>query len=129
LIVIVSTTALRVGGSLLGINLTTAQVGFLGILWVVTASMFMTVLLNPQVAVVITALLSIVLSLLLNNELRFAASALITSLVGIYSVANIRDRHDLMRAGGLLAGAGVLMVWITGGIGNDQLSDMLVGTF
>jgi len=128
IIVVVSTLALRVGGSMLGITLQPAQVGYLGLFWVVTASMFMAVLLSPNVSLLVTALLSIVLSLLLNSELRFAASALIISLVGIYSVANIRDRGDLMRAFGLLAVAGIAMVWIMGNLNGDALDSMLQGT-
>ena len=129
LIVLVSTFFLRIGGSMLGIPLSPAQVGYLAILWVVTAGMFLTVLVSQQVALLIAALLSIVVSMILSNELRYAASAFLTSLVGIYSVANIRDRYDQMRAGGGLALVGVLLVWITGGIANDPLKDMLVGTF
>lgn len=129
LIVLLSTLALRIGGSMLGIPLSPAQVGYLAILWVVAAGMFLSVLVNRQVAVLITALLSIVVSMILNNELRYASSAFLTSLVGICSVANIRDRYDQMRAGGALAAVGVLLVWITGGIANDPISDMLVGTF
>jgi len=128
LIVVVSTLALRIGGSMLGIPLSPAQVGYLAILWVVVAGMFLTVLVNQQVAVLITALLSVVVSMILNSELRYASSAFLTSLVGVYSVANIRDRYDQMRAGGALAAVGVLLVWITGGIAGDSLSQMLVGT-
>lgn len=128
IIVVFSTLALRVGGSMLGINLQPAQVGYLGLLWVVTASMFMAVLLSPHVSVVITALLSIVLSLLLDNELRFAASALIISLAGIYSVANIRDRSDFVRTMGFLALTSVAMVWIMGSLNADPLHQMVVGT-
>jgi len=128
IIVVLSTLALRIGGNMLGINLQPAQVGYVGLLWVVTASMFMAVLLSPNVSLVVTALLSIVLSLLLNNELRFAASALIISLVGIYSVANIRDRGDLMRALVLLWTAGTAMVWIMGNLNGDPLDLMLQGT-
>lgn len=128
LLVIFSTLALRVGGSMLGIKLSPEQVGYLGVLWVVTTGMFITVLVSQQVAVLITAILSVVLSMLLNNELRYAASALLTSLVGIYSVANIRDRHDSLRAFALVAAAGVLLVWIMGGVNNDPISHMLSGT-
>ena len=128
ILVILSTLALRIGGSMLGLNLTPEQVGFLGILWVVTASMFIAVLLNPHVAVVIASLLSLVLSLPLSNDLRYASSALITALVGIYSVANIRDRNEFLRAVGLLASTGILMVWIMGGINNDPLQQMLEGS-
>lgn len=129
LIVIISTFALRIGGSMLGITFSPEQVGYLGVMWMVTAGMLVAVLVNPQVAVVIIALLSIVLSLMLNNELRFAAEALMTSLVGIYSVANIRDRSDLARAGVGLAATGVMLVWIIGGMNSDRLEEMLMGTF
>jgi putative nucleotidyltransferase with HDIG domain len=128
LIVMFSTLALRLGGSTLGLNLNPTQVGYLGILWVLTAGMFMAVLINPQVSVVVVAMLSIVLSLLLNNELKYATSALVTAMVGIYSVANIRDRNDVMRAGGAISAVGVLLVWIIGGIANEPLQTLIEGT-
>lgn len=127
-IVVVSTLALKIGGSMLGIKLNTVQVGYFGVLWVVTAGMLVAILLNPHVSVVVTALLSMVLSLMLNNELRYTSSTFISSLVGIYSVANIRDRADLLRSVGMLAGVGILLVWVMGGINNDPLSEMLVGS-
>ncbi len=128
LIVIGSTFALRIGGSLLGVQLSPAQVGYLGILWVVSAGMFIAVLVDPQVAILITAMLSIVLSMMLNNEVRYAASALLTSLVGIYCVANIRDRNDSMRAIGVIGATSVGLVWIIGGINDDSITDMLIGS-
>ncbi|MCE5315517.1 MAG: HDIG domain-containing metalloprotein [Armatimonadota bacterium] len=128
LIVMFSTLALRLGGSTLGLNLSQTQAGYLGILWVVAAGMFMAVLINPQVSVVVVAMLSIVLSLLLNNELKYATSALVTALVGIYSVANIRDRSDIMRAGGAISATGIMLVWITGGIANEPLQILIEGT-
>lgn len=128
IIVVICTLALRVGGSVLGISLLPTQVGYLGLLWIVTASMFMAVLLNPHVSVVITAMLSIVLSLQLNSDLRFAVSALITSLVGIYCVENIRGRNDSFRIAGLLSVANIAMVWIMGTMNQDPLQQMLQGT-
>ena len=127
-IVVACTAALRIGGSMLGIKLSPAQVGHFGILWIVAAGMLIAVLVNPQTSVVIVALLSIVLSLMLNSELRYAVNAFVTSLVGIYSVANIRDRNDLMKSVGAIAAAGLVMVWVTGGISNDSLTRMLTGS-
>lgn len=128
LIVVLSIFALKLGGSVLGIRFDPTQVAYLAIMWVTTTGMLLAVLLNPQIAVVITALLSIVVSMLINSELRYAASALISSLVAIYAVANIRDRSDLLRAVGLIAAAGVLLVWITGGMSGDSMSMMLTGS-
>ncbi|MGC8863451.1 MAG: HD family phosphohydrolase [Armatimonadota bacterium] len=129
ILVLMSTLGLRIGGSLLGIPLSPAQVGYLGTLWVVTASMFTAVLVNRQVAMLVAAILSIVLSMMIGNEVRYASSALLTALVAIYCVVDIRGRNDLMRAAGAIAGVGVALVWITGAIANDSLADLLAGSF
>lgn len=125
---VIGTLALRISGSMLGINLTPEQVGYLGVLWVVSVGMLVAVLVNPQVSVVIAAMLSIVLSLMLNGELRFAVSSLMTALVGIYGVANIRDRTDLARCVGAIAAAGVALVIVIGGLNNDSFHQMRMGS-
>jgi len=129
LLAVIGTLALRISGSMLGIPLTPVQVGYLGVLWVVTVGMLVAVLVNAQVSVVIAALLSIVLSLMLNGELRYAVSSFMMALVGIYGVANIRDRTDLARSVGSLAVAGIVLVWVLGGINNDTAYAMRIGTF
>ena len=129
LLAVIGTLALRISGSMLGINLTPVQVGYLGVLWVVTVGMLVAVLVNAQVSVVIAALLSIVLSLMLNGELRYAVSSFMMALVGIYGVANIRDRTDLVRSVGSLALAGVVLVWVLGGLNNDSAYALRIGTF
>ncbi len=129
ILVLASTFALRVGGGLLGIQLSPAQVGYVGTLWVVAAAMFIAVLVDRQVAVLVTALLSIVLATVLSNELRYASAALITGLVAIYCVADIKGRQDLLRTLGWISVTGVLLVWIHGSIAGDSASDMVAGTF
>ncbi len=129
MLVVIGTLALRISGSLLGINLTPAQVGYLGVLWVVSVGMLVAVLVNAHISVVIAALLSIVVSLMLNGELRFAVSSFMTALVGIYSVANIRDRTDLARSVASIAVIGVALVLIIGGLNNESLPTMLRGMF
>lgn len=129
LLAIIGTLALRISGSLLGVPLTPVQVGYLGVLWVVTVGMLVSVLVNAQVSVVIAALLSIVLSLMLSGELRYAVISFMMALVGICSVADIRDRTDLARTVGALAVAGIAFVLILGGLNNDSASAIQVGTF
>lgn len=129
LLAVIGTLALRISGGLLGIPLTPVQVGYLGVMWVVTVGMLVAVLVNAQVSVVIAALLSIVLSLMLNGELRYAVSSFMMALVGIYGVANIRDRTDLARSVGALAVTGVILVWVLGAINNDSAYAMRIGTF
>lgn len=129
LLAVIGTLALRISGGMLGIPLTPVQVGYIGVMWVVTVGMLVAVLVNAQVSVVIAALLSIVLSLMLNGELRYAVSSFMMALVGIYSVANIRDRTDLARCVGSLAIAGIVLVWVLGAINNDSAYAMRIGTF
>lgn len=129
LLAVIGTLALRVSGSVFGINLSPAQVGYLGALWVVAVGMLVAVLVNAQVSVVLVAMLSLVLSLMPNNELRFAVSAFMTALVGIHAVANLRDRSDLARTVVSLAAAGVLLVLVIGGINRDSFLSMRMGAF
>jgi putative nucleotidyltransferase with HDIG domain len=125
---VIGTLALRLSGSILGINLSPSQVGHLGALWVVAVGMLVAVLVNAQISVVLVALLSIILSLMPNNEIRFAISAFMTAMVGIHAVANLRDRSDLARTVVSLAAAGVVLVWVIGGINRDSLSMLRMGT-
>ena len=128
LIVTLSTLGLRLGGNLLGINLSGLQLAYLGTACVVWAGMILALLLNPQVAVLTVALLAITSGIIMNSELRFAAVTLVTGLVAIFSVANIRDRRDLGRAMTAIAITYVAMVWIIGGISGDVVADMLKGS-
>ncbi len=129
LLAVIGTLALRVSGSVLGINLSPAQVGYLGSLWIVAVGMLVAVLVNAQVSVVLVALLSLVLSVMPNNEFRFAVSAFMTAMVGIHAVANLRDRSDLARTVVSLAAAGVILVLVIGGINRDPRSQMQIGAF
>ena len=128
IIIIVSTFFLRMSGSVPGIPFTPELSGYLGIMWVITSGMVISALLNPQLAVVVSSLLAMVLSITLNNELKYAAGALMCAYVGIYSVSNIRGRTDFMRAAGLVAATGVMLTWIIGVISGDELSILISGT-
>jgi putative nucleotidyltransferase with HDIG domain len=91
--------------------------------------MFVAVLVDRQVAILVTALLSVVLGTVLSNELRYACGALITGLVAIYCVADIKGRQDLLRTLGWISVTGVLLVWVYGTIAGDSVSEMVAGTF
>ncbi|MDO8683091.1 MAG: HDIG domain-containing protein [Armatimonadota bacterium] len=128
LVVVLSMLGLKLGGGMLGLNLSGLQMGYLGMMTVTTAGMLLAVLLNAQIAVLIVSLLSIASGLTMNNELRFAAVTLVSSLVAIYSVANIRDRGDLTRTISAIALTDIAMVWIVGTMSGDSLMDMLTGS-
>ena len=116
LVIILTTLCLNLSGTMLGLKLSLAQLGYVGVMAVTTCGMLLAVLVNPQVAVMVVSLLSITSGIIMNFELRFAATSLVVGLVAIYSVANIRNRADLKRAFGAIAVTNVAMVWIMGGM-------------
>lgn len=124
LVVVVSILGLKVGGGLLGIT-SGVQLAYIGMMFTTTAAMVLAVLLNPQIAVMIVAVLSIAAGLVTNYEMRYAASTLLSGLVAIYAVANIRGIGDLMRALGAIAITNVVLVWIMGGLLGDSAVDMM----
>ncbi len=64
----------------------------------------------------------------MSHELRWALAALVSSLVAIYAVSDIRHRSDLMRAALAVCTANLAMVWLIGRISGDVIGDLLVGS-
>jgi putative nucleotidyltransferase with HDIG domain len=128
LVVTMSTLGLKLSEGLLGVQLPGLHSAHLGILLTTTAGMVLAILLNPQVSVLIVAMLSIASGLVMNNELRYATSTLISGLVSIYAVANIRGRTDQMRTIGVIAITNIAIVWIMGGLFRDSVTDMAFGS-
>ncbi|MBI2843547.1 MAG: HDIG domain-containing protein [Armatimonadetes bacterium] len=128
LVVVASTLGLKLGGGMLGIKLSGLQLAYIGMIFTTTAGMVLAALLNPQVAVLIVAMLSIVSGLVMNNELRYTTSTLVSALVAIYAVATIRGRADQLRAFAVIAVTNVAIMWIIGGLFGDSPGDMLIGS-
>lgn len=119
---------LKIFGNMLGLSLSIAQFGYLGVMMVVAAGMLVTVLLNAPLAILVTALLAVQSGLIMNHEIRFAVMALISGLVGIYSVSNIRDRMHLLRASIAVAATNLALVWVLGGLLGDTLREVVTGS-
>ena len=64
----------------------------------------LTILLDPQVAWVATALLSLMIGVVVDFNLSLTVFYFISGAISIYSVSNITQRKDMIRMGGLLAG-------------------------
>ena len=128
IIVILSVLGLKLGGTILGIKLSGVQFGYFAMIWIATGGMLTAILLNPQVAVLVVALLSTTSGLAMNHELRWAVAALVSSLVAIYAVSDIRHRSDLTRAAVAVSAANLAMVWLIGRISGDAMSDLLIGS-
>ena len=120
---------LKTFGAVFGVPIYGVQFAYLGMMMVVGAGMLIAVLLTPSLAMLVTALLSVVTGLILNHEIRFSVMTLISSLVGINAVLGIRDRSQLLRASLAVAAANVAMVWILGGLLGDSLTDIVTGSF
>jgi cyclic-di-AMP phosphodiesterase PgpH len=126
--VIFSVFGLKLFGQVLGLPLSIAQLGYFGMMMVVAAGMIITVLLNAPLAILVTGLLSVQSGLIMNHELRFSVMTMISSLVGIYSVSNIRDRGHLLRATVALAVTNLALVWVIGGLLGDTLEEVVKGS-
>lgn len=128
LIVLLSVLGLKLGGAMLGLKLSGVQFGYFAMIWISTAGMLTAILLNPQLAVLVVAVLSTTSGVAMNHELRWALAALISSLVAIYAVSDIRHRSDLMSAAAAVCTANLAMVWLIGRISGDAFEELLVGS-
>jgi len=127
-IILFSVLGLKVFGQVLGLPLSLVQFGYLGMMMVVAAGMMISVMLSTSIAVLVTALLSVLTGLIMNHELRFSVMTLISGLVGIYSVTDIRHRNDLLKATICVAAANLILVWVLGGLIGDTLPEVLSGS-
>src|SRR5690554_5459966 len=64
----------------------------------------LTILLDPQVAWVATALLSLMIGVVADFDLALAVFYFISGTISIYSVSSITQRKEMIRMGGLLTG-------------------------
>ncbi len=127
-IVLSSVLGLKLFGQVLGLPLSLIQFGYLGMMMVVAAGMMVSVLLNAPLAVVVTALLSALTGLIMNHELRFTVMTLVSGLVGIYCVSDIKRRRDLLTAAATVAATNLILVWVLGGLLGDTLVEVLNGS-
>ena len=124
LLVALSVLGLRLGGMMLGARLPDAQFGYVGMLCVATAGMLIAALIHPRLALVIAALLAAQSGLILGNGLRFSLMTLLSSLVAIYAVSDIRSRGDVLRAAALLGATNALLCVVVGRIEGDAWADI-----
>ncbi len=114
----------RLGSAVLGVRLSEAQLGYVGMLWVGAAGMLIAALIKPRVALLITALLAAQSGVVLGNDLRFSVLTLLSAWVAIYAVSDLRSRADVLRAGALLCGANVVLSLLVGQLQGDSRPDM-----
>ncbi len=126
LLAALSVLGLRLGSSMLGARLPESQFGYIAMLCVATAGMLIAALLQPRLALVVVALLAAQSGLILGNGLRFSLMTLLSGVVAVYAVADIRSRGDVVRAGMILGVTNVLLCLAVGRIEGDSPLDMIV---
>ena len=120
---VVSMVGLKVGAALLSLSLSGAQMGYLGMMCVASAGMVLATLISPAVATLIVSLLAVTSGVILNNELRFTLITLGSSLAGILSTAQLRNRSDLLRCAAIMCGANALLTVLAGQLEGDSLRE------
>ena len=124
LLVALGVLGLRLGSAMLGVRLSASQFGYVGMLWAGATGMLIAALIKPRVALLVTALLAAQSGLVLGNDLRFSVLTLLSAWVAIYAVSDLRSRTDVLRAGGLLCGANVILSLLVGQLQGDTRPDM-----
>ena len=118
---------LKIGSLLLGLPFSGVHFGYLGMMCVASAGMAIALLIDASVATLTVALLSIASGMILNNELRFTLLTLGSSLVGIVSVATLKNRSDYLRATLIVCLANVALNALVGQLGGDLPRELLAG--
>ena len=127
-IILLGVFGLKVGATLLGLQFSGGQLGYLGMMSVAAAGMLVSVLLDMHLAVLIVALLAVQSGLIMNHEIRFTVMTLMSSLVGILSVGSVRHKINLLHATAALAITNLALVWLLGLLLNESLAEMLSGS-
>lgn len=81
---------------------------------VATTGMLLSVLLDAQLAVLAAAMLALLLGAMGNTEVWGVTVAWTSALVGIYGVGELQSRAQLVKTGGVLAVANVLLIAASG---------------
>lgn len=63
------------------------------------AAMLVTILLKPQLAVIISLVIALFIALFSSFNFNYFFFSLFSGLVGVVSVVNVRHRHDIIQAG------------------------------
>jgi putative nucleotidyltransferase with HDIG domain len=122
-------TGLKLFGAALGLPSRGLQVEYVGVAIAVAGAMSIAFLLDIGLSVLVAAVVSVLAGIILNNELRFTVITLVGSLAGIFGAMQIKDRSQLLRAGGLLLAANVAITCLLGGLMGDTLHEVGYGLF
>jgi len=73
-------------------------------------SILLALLINPRVAITVTILSSVVIGIMVGNNINLTTTFLLGGLAGIFSSKDARQRYHLLRAGFLVGGTNFLAI-------------------
>ncbi len=130
LLAIIVIAVLAVGKAIIAINVNQwpefgAQFGYMVPL--AAAGMLIAILLDSRLAVLVVAVMSFMLAIMTDHQLRFGLVGLIGGITGVYGVSKLSQRGDLVRAGFYTSGANVAAIFIVGLVTGTPLG-LLIST-
>lgn len=128
LIVTISLFALKLGGSMLKLQLSGIEYNYFAMIWIASAGMLIAALINPQIAVLIISVITAASGLAMGHDLQWSLGAFLSSLVAIYVVSNLKNKLDYLPATITLIIANLVIVLITARVNGDAMPDIIIGS-
>ena len=86
---------------------------------IASASMLIAISLNPNIAILLTVILSLLIGFIPGGGLNYILVSVISGIVAIYSIRKATQRSSLTRAGLIIAGVNIIAISALGLINND----------
>jgi len=86
---------------------------------IASASMLIAISLNPNIAILLTVILSLLIGFIPGGGLNYILVSVISGIVAIYSIRKATQRSRLTRAGLIIAGVNIFTISALGLINND----------
>jgi len=87
---------------------------------IASASMLIAISLNPNIAILLTVILSLLIGFIPGGGLNYILVSVISGIVAIYSIRKATQRSRLTRAGLIIAGVNIFTISALGLINNDD---------
>lgn len=86
---------------------------------IASASMLIAISLNPNIAILLTVILSLLIGFIPGGGLNYVLVSVISGIVAIYSIRKATQRSSLTRAGLIIAGVNMINISALGLINNE----------
>jgi len=86
---------------------------------IASASMLIAISLNPNIAILLTVILSLVIGFIPGGGLNYVLVSVISGIVAVYSIRKATQRSSLTHAGLIIAGVNIIIISALGLINND----------